>query len=526
MFSTQKAVKTVSFMIFATLSAKILGMFRDIFLADFYGTKTAAVAFLTASRIPLLFFDIGLGAAITSTFIPIFNEYLEKKNKKQAIEFSNNFINIVIISTATLTLLGLIFADGLVNIIAGGLNAETHNLAVELVRILFPMIIFAGLAFSFVGILHSFNEFNIPAAISLVSNGIIIVYFILLNEKYGIYGLAITMVFAWASQMLVQIPALIKKGYKYSPRMSFKSEGIKKVSIAVIPILISSWIQPINTMVNLHLASYLNKGAAVAALDYANKLYIIVVGVFAYALSNLTFPSLSRFVAGGDKESFSKLLEKTLKIILLVISPVMIGFIVCRIPIIKLIYERGAFGETATELTSIALLFYSLGMLGFAFHELLSKAFFALQNSKIPMKMAAFTMIINVVLSLVLIRIFGFGLGALAFAASISAIFYGLVLLIKINKKMNILFSKDGLIYIIKIFVASLIMGILITILREKIILLISMDTLIHKMLVVMILGILGALIYLVLILFLKISEVYELLSLIKDKINWRGKSE
>jgi len=176
---------TAFFMVAAVLLAKVCGMLRDILIAAMYGTNTnEAVAFSTASRIPLLFFDIALGSAVTSAFIPIFNEYLSKEGKKKAIEFSNMFINLVVLITAVLSIVGMVFSKQLVNVIAGGYDAEKITLISTLVIILFPTIIFTGLAYCFVGILQSLGEFYIPSIISLVSNGALILYLLIFRKLF------------------------------------------------------------------------------------------------------------------------------------------------------------------------------------------------------------------------------------------------------------------------------------------------------------------------------------------------------
>ena len=465
MVNTKSAVRTMSFMIFATLTAKILGMLREILLAGSYGTGPEAIAFLTASRIPLLFFDLGLGASISSTFIPVFNEYLGKNQKEKAIQFSNYFINIVLLICSFFTIIGIIFANQWVNIIAAGLEEPAYSLTVNLVRILFPMILFTGLAFSFVGILQSFDQFNIPALISLVSNIIVVLYFLFLNKFFGIYGLAIAMLIGWFSQVLVQLPSLIKKGFKYRLKLSFKDSGIKRVGALILPVLISTWVQPINATVNIRLATFLNEGQAVAALEYANKLYIIIVGVFTYALTNYIFPSLSRKSAGKDEDGFREILDTALRSVVYFIIPLMTGFIILRTPMIKLVYEWGAFDEFSTSLTSTALLFYSIGMLGFAIQEVLNKSFYALHDAKTPMKVSVGGIILNIILSIILVRYMG--IGGLAFAASIAAIVVSLLLIYKINKKIGGIINKEIISYIFKITICSIIMGIVVVIVNN-----------------------------------------------------------
>ena len=274
-----QAVKTVSFMMLITLFGKILGMVREQLLAANYGTDMQAAAFLLASRIPRTFFDVIFASAISASFIPVFVEYLQKKGRQEAFSLANRFITMISTVTLLMMLLGMAFAKPLTLLIAPGYDVETVTLCVGLLRMLFPTMLFTAVAFSFVGILQSLEEFNVPAALSVVSNGVLILYYIFFNEKFGILGLTAAFLIGWAMQAVIQIPSLWKKGYHYHPDFHFKDEGLRKIGKLMLPVMVSTWIQPINFMVNTRFASQLSGGSAVngelgvSALEYANNLY-------------------------------------------------------------------------------------------------------------------------------------------------------------------------------------------------------------------------------------------------------------
>ncbi|HHV59786.1 MAG TPA: murein biosynthesis integral membrane protein MurJ [Clostridiaceae bacterium] len=505
MINLNKSVRTASFMVTAAFLSKILGMLRDILVANTYGTSPEAVAFSSASRIPMYFFDIGLAAAVSSVFIPVFNEFLEKEDRQKALEFSNTFLNIVLLFSGIVTVLSFFGAYPIVRIIAGGLPRETFNLAVELAKIMFPIIIFAGMAFTFVGILQSYDEFNVPAAISLASNIIVILYLVFLNNRFGIYGLAFAMVAGWAAQAIIQIPSLFKKGYKYRPVLNLQNPGIKKAGLLFLPFLVSTWVQPVNAMVNIHLASWLNDGKAVVALDYANRVYIIVVGVFTYALSNLIFPSLSRTRASENNQQFEAIMKSSLRVVLYFITPLMAGFIVLREPIIRLIYERGAFDRYSTGLTATALLFYSVGMLGFAVQEIMNKAYFARQDARTPMKVSIGGIILNFVLSVVLSRYMG--LSGIALAASITAIAMAVTFVSFMRKVCKGIVNRKLLGDSVKILIASILTGIIVNLLHTYFTQTFETSTIITKLIEVALPGSAGIVIYLTLTLIMGLEE-------------------
>lgn len=469
MNSAKKTVKTAGFMIIATLLAKVMGMYRDILFATLYGTGAEAVAYSTASRIPLLFFDIALGSAISSSFIPVFNEFLQKGKKEEATEFSNSFLNIIFLITTVICGAGILLRGPIISLLGSGLAQPVKTLAESLVVIMFPSMVFTALAYSLTGVLQSYGSFNAPAAISLASNGIMVGYLLIAGDKLGIHGVSVAMLVAWSFQLLVLLPSLIRKKYQYRPVIRWKNPGLKKALFLALPILISSWVQPINTMVNMFLASYLNDGQAVAALDYANKLYIIFVGVLTYAVSNLVFPSISRLAADGEKkEEFASLVKTATSAVLFVLIPIMLIFLMQRTEIVRFVYERGAFGPEQTTLTATALLWYSFGMLGYGMQEMLNKAFYAEQNGKTPMRVSVVGICVNIALSFILVRGMRLGIAGLPAAASVAANFIAIVLAVLLNRKYPI-FTHRFLINIGKFVLCGSLMAITIYFVRMPI---------------------------------------------------------
>lgn len=450
-------IKTAGFMVMATLLAKICGMARDMLIAYYYADSAAAVAYYTASRIPILLFDLVIGGVISSAFIPIFNEYLEKEGKPRAMAFANRYINLILFITIIITALGVAFSKQLIALIAPEISGEAREIAAGLSNILFPMIIFTGLAFSFVGILQSFGEFNIPSIISLVSNGVMILYFIIFKDKYGVFGLAGAMLFGWSLQAAVQVPSLVRLKFSYRPAMPFFDEGVAKAARLALPMLISTSAPPVFSMVNMRLASYIDGGRAIPALEYSNKLFIVVVGVFSFVVTNLVFPRLARAGVAGDKTRARNILSGALMAVSIVILPVMAVFIPLSGPIVRLVFERGAFSPELTKMTARALLYYSVGMLGMAFNEVLGKSFFAAQDSKTPMITALISVGLSIALSVSLAPLMGIGGLALASAASYAisaAIGYGVL-----SRRGGAPLSKEDLAQLLKILISALLMG-------------------------------------------------------------------
>ena len=504
MENTKKLLKTAGFMIIATFAAKLCGMLRDSFIGAYFGTGSSADAYFAATKIPLLFFDVVIGGVISAAFIPVFNEYLEKSTRERAIEFANKFINVVLLLTSVMCIAGIAFAPALIDTITPGLSAETKQLAVSLSNILFPMIIFTGLAFSFVGILQSFGEFNIPAIISLVSNGMMILYLLIFKNRFGVTGLAVAMLIGWGLQAAVQIPSLIKFKYKYTLDFNFRDEGLKKTALLALPLLISTWVQPIGSLVNMHFSSSLGDGA-MSGLEYANRLYIILVGVFSFVVTNLVFPSLARANAADDDKERRALMHGALKSVSFVMLPIMAGLIILAEPAVKLIYQYGEFDASSVSLTSTALTFYSMGMIGFSYAEVLNKSFFAMQDSKTPMITALISIGANIILSYVLSHFFG--IGGLALASALASTLNAILNFILMNKRIHGIFSKQDISDIVKIILSALVMSAVVLLVYRGL-LPYSNDSFGWRILLPAVSALSGAVVYFIICSVLKVSEI------------------
>ena len=513
-----QAVKTVSFMMLITLFGKILGLVRDQFLAAKYGYSTAGAAFYIASQIPRTFFDVVFASAISASFIPIFVEYLKKHGKEEAFALANRFITLISTATVVIMLGCMVFAEPLAWLFAPGYEVETIYLAVPLLKLLFPTMLFTAVAFSFVGILQSLDEFNVPAALSVVSNGILIFYYIFLNDRFGVWGLTIAFLIGWAMQAIIQIPSLRKKGYHYKSDFHFKDEGLKKIGKLMLPVMVGTWIQPINYMINARFASQLSNGElGVTSLGYANNLYTIIVGVFVLAIANMVFPKFSRMTE--DKKEFGLAVRGTLKAMIFLLIPMTVGLMALAEPVVTLIYKRGEFDLLATELTSAALFFFALGMVGYGVQNILSRAFYANQDGKTPFYSGLVSIVINAVLCALLLK--PMGIGGLALAAAVSSTAAALVLMVPAVKQYPDTLDKSLVGQIAKMILAAV--GMLILVLGCRYILNPLTGRLLGQILLLCVCGGVGVVSYMVFAKLLKIEESDFVFDMVK-KILSRGK--
>lgn len=508
-----KIVKTFSTVVLITIFSKIIGLIRDIVFAYYFGTGYEATAFFTAIRIPTQLLDLGLSAAITATFIPVFNEVMQKKGKDNANSFASNFVNIIAIVTTLISVLGIIFAPQVVQVLAGGFDAKTFELTVQLIQITFPMIIFTAIAFSFVGFLQSYGQFNVPAMISAVSNIAIILFLIFFKDVFGIYGITVFMLIAWALQVIIQIPFVINKGYKFSFKIDFKNTDIKKVFKLALPIIISTSVIPINILVSTRIASGMGEDG-VAILEYGYKLFIVAVGVFTYAIGNIIFPEFARLSSSNNMDDFIALIKKGLKAITFILIPFTIGFIIFRTDIVSILYEHGEFNSTSTLLTSNVLLYYAIGMIGFGFLEIMNKVFYAKQNVKTPVIVGLCMIVTNIILCIMLSSFMG--INGLALATSITIILNALILMICANVQMKNILTRDFAISIFKILIASISMGIVVIVLNNWLIGIMNTDIL--QVIRLIIGAIVGVSVYVIVAYLMKLKEIEEFKNMIKIK--------
>lgn len=502
-------IKTFSSVFILTLIAKVLGLLRDIVFANFYGTNFEAEAFFTALKIPTQIVDLVLSSAIVSTFVPVFNEVLQKDGKERANLLANRFINIVALIATGISVLGMLFAPQIVKLLAGGFDAQTYELTVQMTTITFPMVIFTAMAFSFVGLLQSYGEFNIPAMISGISNLVVILFLLLFNKFTGIHGVAVCMVVAWCIQLLIQLPWAKKFGYPFKLKMDYKDPNLKKVFLLSIPILISTAVLPVNNLVSTRLASGMEDGA-VAALEYAYKLYIVISGVFTYAVGNIIFPELSRAASQKEDKNFKDIIQKAIRLLTFILIPLTLGIIVYRQDIVSVMYERGEFNAISTSNTAGALFYYTIGILGAGLVEVMNKSFYARQDTKTPLFVGIGVIVTNIILSILLGNT-AMTFRGLALATSITALLNAGVLTLIANRKNKGIISRELMEYLGKVIISALVMFIIVFVVNvglEKIL----SENIIQDLARMAIGAITGVASYMVLTAFLKVNELKELI--------------
>lgn len=454
----KKAVKTIGMIMFIILASKLLGLARDMFLAGYYGSGMVLDAFTTAADIPLKFFDLAFGAAVTSTFIPVFNTYLKDEDRKSGFLFASRFINIVVLMTSVVAVLGMIFSRQLIGLFLPGGGYDVQFLASKLLTIMFPAAVLAGIAFSMVSILQSMGQFKIPAMISLFPNVLMIAYLLLFNKHLGIEGLAVTFLLAWLLQVLIQIPFIKQKHFIYSLSVNFNDPGIKKVSKMVLPVLISSWVAPVSLFVLAAFASYIEEGA-VTSIRLANRLYMILAGIFVFAMMNYLFPLMSRQAADDDKSEYSNTYKRAFENLCFFIIPLSVGAFLLSPNLISILYERGQFTKEAANMMSAAFAGFCPAIFGYSLYEITSKAFYANKKVVAPTVISLVALIFTFILGYASVFWMNLGIGFISLSFSIGITISAVVLVVIFNKTMGNILKGRSVKELLRALMGSAAMG-------------------------------------------------------------------
>jgi putative peptidoglycan lipid II flippase len=451
-------LKTVGIIMMITLVGKVLGLVRDMLLGHNFATGMESSAFLVASRIPRTFFDAIFASAVTASFIPVFNDRLENHGREDAYRLSGSFFTWVGLLTALFSLGGILLAGPLVQLLADGFDAETAALCASLLRILFPTVFFTGVAFSMVGVLQSLGEFYIPAALSVASNGIIIVYYLLFCRRFGIYGLAWAFLLGWAAQAVMQVPWLWRHGFRYRP--SLRHPGLKQVFLLMLPVMVSTWIQPVNQLLSTRFATHLFDGAGASAMDYANTLYTMIAGILVLSVTNVIFPEMSRLSTEGRDQELGALIGESLRGLLFLLLPMTAGLMVLSTPLVRLLYEWKSWTAFSTQITARALRFMCLGMVGYGVQNVLSRAFYAGQDGKTPLVSGILSIGVNLVLCLALSG--SLDVAGLSLATALSSIVAAVVLLVPTLRRYPGIFHRAFALGLLKMLLATGLMAVVV----------------------------------------------------------------
>ena len=424
-----------------TFLSRVAGLIRDIFTTNLLGASIFHDIFVVVLKIPNVFRKFFAEGAFSQAFIPIYSEYLGHKEEKGSQDFLNALFGILLTALFIFTALALLFAPIFILIFAPGFyfDSQKQELAVNLLRIMFPYLALISLVAFAAGIQNSHNKFSIPAATPLIFNLSLIgsAWLVAPKIEIPVMALAWGVLLAGFLQLLFQIAplAIIKK--IPVPKIDFQNPGVKKFFILILPAIVAGGIAQINLLIDTIFASLLITGSP-TWLYVSDRLIQFPMGIFAIAIGTVLLPSLSKAYAQKEKQAFTSQLEHAFKLIFFLAIPSLIGLVLFASPLLATIFQRGAFLWVDVEQASLSLIGFALGLPFFMAMKVLVPAFFSRQNTKTPMLVAFLSLLINITLNYLLAFYFELGHLGLAIASSISAIVSVIIL--------SLLLKRDGLI--------------------------------------------------------------------------------
>jgi putative peptidoglycan lipid II flippase len=414
--SAQKILRSAALVAGLALLAKITGLVLDVIVAAQFGTSPEMDAFLVAATISSLLF-VWLNNPIRVIFVPFFSQNLATLGERVAWENASTLMNTSIILFFIIAAVGWLLSPFLVWLVAPGFSQEMSGLAADLTRLTMLTVVFLGLAKILSGVFHSYERFGWPGMVGTVDNFVNILLIVLLAPSLGIYALAVGTVLGTMVQALVQTSILWKFRSYYKPQVDLKNPTLHRMARVSLPLFIGASGTRLGKVTDRIFASFLQPGS-LSALTYGHRLTYTAFELFVDSLTTVLFPFFSKAAAVEGYEDFGKKLSKSLRMLFWIIFPLSIGILLLHEPLVRLVYQRGAFDENSVKLTGQAVFFYAIGLWAYSLSNVLSFAFYSLQKTKAPVVIGLVRLGIKILLSSILVG--SMGHAGLALAESLS----------------------------------------------------------------------------------------------------------
>lgn len=417
----------------AVMCSRALGLVREVLFNALFGTAWMGV-FVTAFRVPNLLRDLFAEGALSTAFITVFSQKIEKEGDASAWALASKMMTLAAVFMSAVSVLGIVFAEPLIGVLAGEFKPEYRAMTILLTQIMFPFILMVSLAALVMGMLNSKGVFGVPAMassffnIGSIAGGAVIGWWIdpTFGEK-ALIGLAIGTLVGGFLQFAVQLPKLRTVGFRFRPDFRWSDPGVKKILILMVPSVIAASAVQVNVFMNTSFVTHFSP-EAVSWLNNAFRLMQLPLGIFGVAVATITLPVVSRIAATVDQSQFGPTLSRAMRLAIFLTLPAAVGLWFLARPIISLIYEHHKFVAEDSIQTGLALQFYALGLVSYSCVKVLSPAFYAINRKWSPMFVSFGSIGLNIVLSYLFLFRFGFGPKGLACSTSIAATMNFLVL--------------------------------------------------------------------------------------------------
>jgi putative peptidoglycan lipid II flippase len=408
----RRLARNTAFFSFATGLSRVLGLVREIVAASYFGVTGAMSAFTIAFQIPNLVRALFADSALQGAFVPVFTELLDKGERREAFRVASSLLFLILIVLSAITALFVLFAEPLMSVFAPGFddNPALKDLTVHLSQLMFPIVILLALSGLVVGMLNSFEHFAVPALAPVAWNAVIIAALVglvpLLPEEDEIYAYAIGILVGTAVQFVLPLPWLRGRGGHFTLTLDWRDERVRRVLKLMLPVTLALGLINLSLLIN-SLFGTLVSDEAPAAIDKAFRIYQLPQGLFSISIATILFPTLSRFAARGARDDLRRTMGNGVRQICLLLIPSAVIMAVLAEPITRLVYERGAFGTGATDLTSEAMLWWSISLPFQGVSLLFSRTFFSLQRPWATTALSGLNLLVNAALAAALYEPFG-----------------------------------------------------------------------------------------------------------------------
>ena len=444
-----------------TLASRVLGMIRDIVTAGRFGTSWQWDAFIYAFMLPNFFRRLVGEGALSNAFIPVYSQTLHTQGKEAAFRFANVMSTVL---CSVLVIFMLVVEAVLYYLYHADFLSPRLHLTVDLLRVFFPYLFFIALFALAMGILNCHQHFLTPALGPIILDLFWIAGIIWVVPLAGkipedqLRLLAIVLLISGIIQVAVDIPPLQQMGFRFRWIPNFADANLKKTFLLVLPSIMSFAVVQLNLMLDMVLGYFIGPGAN-SSLWYGTRVMQFPLGVFGIAMGTALLPTISAQVARKEIEASKRTMSFALRGVALILLPCMVGLMVLGTPIIRMLFERGAFDAASTARTSAVLFFYSFGLLSYSGEKMIATGFFASQDMKTPVLLGIISLVINAILNLLLMPFMKEA--GLALATSIASIIEFGMLIYYYQKKVSGLPLREILLSYTRIMAASLAMGLI-----------------------------------------------------------------
>ncbi len=469
------------------IMSRLLGLVREQVIAGLFGAKSATDAFVAASTVPTMVYDLLISGAISAALIPVFADYADSEDRAELSHVISAMLSLAAAALAVVVAILEIGAPWLVDVVASGFDQEAKQLITYLVRLMLPSVLFMGLAGILTASLYARQRFTLPAFSVAVYNLGIILGGVLLAGRIQVTSLVIGVLMGALLQVAIQWPGL--RGLRLRPIFDLSHPGVRSILKLYAPVALGLIVSNLGVIIDRHLASQTGVGS-MAAMRFATTLVQFPLGLVAAAASFAVLPTLSRQARGdgengqgggapaltltlsqGEREADKALLQGEseqnsgytatlrmgMKMILLLIVPAAVGLAVLREPIVQFLFQRGAFDRSATALTALAFLGYSPGIAFAAVDQLLIFAFYARKDTRTPVLVGVIAIMVYLTVALTLIR--PLGMLGLVLANAVQTTSHALLLLWLLSRRVRGVVNRELGSFLVRVMVAALTMG-------------------------------------------------------------------